>query len=279
MDQLLDWGTQLAQLALDSVSKFIEFLPQILGVLVILLIGWILARVSKVLVLRLIGMLNRIRLRIKFAGTPVLPNINEPVAVVVSRIIYWAIILVFIALSTQLLGLGMFADWLGRLVSHLPNILSGVLIIWAGVVFSGLIGQAISSAAVNLPESQRAALSRVAQLFVLILLILIGVDQIGVNVRVVLTIMAVTIGAALGGLAIAFSLGARQLVSNLIGVRYLNSDYRIGQRIRIGQHEGTILQITSVSVILDTEEGRVTIPAQMFSDQPSVLVSREPGNV
>ena len=106
-----------------------------------------------------------------------------------------------------------------------------------------------------------------------------GVDQIGVDITIVVTILSVAIGAALGGLAIAFSLGARDLVSNLIGARYLNADYRIGERIRIGEHEGTVLEISSVSVILETEEGRVMVPARQFSERSSVLITKGKGDV
>ena len=279
MDKILDWGTQFALVTLETVTKIIEFIPQVLGVSLILLAGWIVARIGKAVIVRLIRGLNRIRTRLQIAGTPVLPNIDESFALVISKVVYWAIILIFVALSTDLLGLGLFADWLGGLVNHLPNILSGALIIWAGVVFSALVGQAISTAAVNLPDAQRLAIARVSQLFVLIILILIGIGQIGVDISIVVTILSVTIGAALGGLAIAFALGARQLVSNLIGVRYLNPDYRSGQRIRIGEYEGTIIEKSSVSITLDTGEGRVNIPAKMFSEQPSILVARESKDV
>lgn len=279
MDKILDWGTQFALVTLETITKIIEFLPQVLGVALILLAGWIVARLGKMLIVRLIRGLNRIRPRLQIAGTPVLPKIDESFALLISKVFYWAIILVFVALSTDLLGLGMFADWLGGLVNHLPNILSGALIIWAGVVFGGLVGQAISTAAVNLPDAQRSALARIAQLFVLIMLILIGVDQIGVDITIVVTILAVTIGATLGGLALAFGLGARQLVGNLIGIRYLNPDYRPGQRIRIGEHEGTVIEKSSVSITLDTAEGRVMIPAQLLAEQPSVLITKESRDV
>lgn len=273
MDKILDWGAQFALVALDTTRRIIEYLPQIFGVLLLLLVGWLVALLGRMIVVRLIRGLNQIRSRVQIAGTAILPNISEPFAQVIARVVFWIIILIFVALSTDLLGLGMFADWLSRLVNHLPNILSGVLIIWAGVVFSGLVAQTVRTAAINLAESQRIALARIAQIFTLVMLILIGVDQIGVNVSVVVTIVSITIGAALGGLAIAFSLGARQLVSNLIGVRYLNSDYRLGERVRIGDYEGTVLEISSVAVILDTAQGRVTIPARLFSEQPSVLVA------
>ena len=275
MEKLLDWGTQFAVLSLETVEDIIGYLPQVLGVVMLLLAGWIVASIGRALVVRLIKGLNRIRSRFKIAGTDALPDIAQPLAVVISKVVFWVIILIFLALSLDVLGLSMFAGWLSRLVNHLPNILSGALIIWAGIVFSGLVGQAVTTAAVNFSDAQRTALARIAQLFTLTLLILMGVDQIGVDITIVVTILSVAIGAALGGLAIAFSLGARDLVSNLIGARYLNADYRIGERIRIGEHEGTVLEISSVSVILETEEGRVMVPARQFSERASVLITRE----
>ena len=274
MEKLLDWGTQIATVSFETVTGIIQYLPQVLGVVMLLLAGWIVASIGRALVVRLIKGLNRIRSRFKIAGTDALPDIADPLAVVLSKVVFWVIILIFLALSLDVLGLSMFAGWLSRVVNHLPNILSGVLIIWAGIVFSGLVGQAVTTAAVNFSDAQRTALARIAQLFTLTLLILMGVGQIGVNITIVVTILSVAIGAALGGLAIAFSLGARDLVSNLIGARYLNADYRIGERIRIGEHEGTVLEISSVSVILETEEGRVMIPARQFSERSSVLITR-----
>ncbi len=279
MDQLLDWSVQFSNLALTTITGVIEFLPLMLGALAILLAGGIVAWLSKLIMVRLLKGVNRIHRRIQIAGTPILPKISEPLVLVVARIVFWFIILLFVAWSTDLLGLGLFADWLSRLVNHLPSILSGVLIIWAGIVFSGLIGQTITTTATNLPDSQRIALSKVAQFFVLVMLILIGVEQIGVNVSIVTLIVSVIIGAVLGSLAIAFGFGARALVSNLIGVRYLNSEYRLGQKIMIGSYEGTIIEMSSVAVILDTAQGRVTIPAHMFSNQPSVLVAQDSENV
>ena len=279
MEKLLEWGTQIATVSFETVTGIIQYLPQILGVVMLLLAGWIVASIGRALVVRLIKGLNRIRSRFKIAGTDALPDIAQPLAVVISKVVFWVIILIFLALSLDVLGLSMFAGWLSRLVNHLPNILSGALIIWAGIVFSGLVGQAVSTAAVNFSDAQRSALARIAQLFTLTLLILMGVDQIGVDITIVVTILSVAIGAALGGLAIAFSLGARDLVSNLIGARYLNADYRIGERIRIGEHEGTVLEISSVSVILETEEGRVMVPARQFSERASVLITREKEDV
>ena len=104
---------------------------------------------------------------------------------------------------------------------------------------------------------------------------IVGVDQIGVDITVVVTALAIVLACLLGGLSIAFGLGARSYVSNLIGAHYLGREYQEGERIRINKIEGTILEITSVAVILETNEGRLTVPARLFSDEAVLLISRE----
>lgn len=82
-------------------------------------------------------------------------------------------------------------------------------------------------------------------------LVLVGMDLLGVNAVAVVSLASVVAAALLGGLALAFGLGVRALVSNLIGARYLSDDYQVGERIRIGAYTGVILEIFAVAVVLD----------------------------
>ena len=283
METLFDWSTPFVSAASGMLQNFLEYLPQLVGALLLLLFGWGIGRLIQALTVRLMKGIDRFSGLIGIGGVGASKQIGESAAVIIGNIVFWIVELIFVTAATNLLGMTMFSGWLDRLVAHLPGILSGILIICAGIVFGNLAKQAVTTAASAMPARQRIVLARAAQMFTLVTLILIGVNQIGVDITLVITIGAVALGAVLGGLAIAFSLGARPLVSNLIGARYLNADYRSGERIRIGGYEGTILEITSVAVILDTESGRVTIPAKVFSEEPSILLARpqagEDGNV
>jgi small-conductance mechanosensitive channel len=84
---------------------------------------------------------------------------------------------------------------------------------------------------------------------------------------------AVVTSAIVGGVALAVSLGARTYVANLIGAHYLRQAFSAGQRVRIGAVEGTILELTAVSVVLETEEGCVTIPGKVYNEEPIVLLA------
>ncbi len=275
MDKLQNWETPLVDTAAGLLNDFIACLPQIIGAIVLLILGWLVARLARGIATRLVKGVDRFTGLVRKSGTTTSPKIGESTASVIGKIVYWITILIFVTSAASLLGMNMFVGWLNKLVDHLPNILSGALIICAGVIFGNLAYQVISSTTLNMSVSQRMILARSAQFFTLVMLILIGVDQIGVDITAVITILAVVVGAVLGGLAIAFGIGARRLVSNLLGVRYLNRNYQIGERIKIDEFEGTILEIASVSVVLDADQGRVTIPARLFSEQPSILVKRE----
>lgn len=279
METIFDWGTPFVNAASAMLQGFLTYLPQLAGAILLLLLGWLVARLLRAITVRLMKGIDRFSGLVGIGGSGTGKQVGDSAALIIGNVIFWVVVLIFVTSATNLLGMKMFTGWLDKLVAHLPSILSGVLIICAGVVFANLANQAVSTAASSMPARQRTILARGAQFFTLIILILIGVDQIGVDITVVITIVSVAIGALLGGLAIAFSLGARSLVSNLIGARYLNTDYRVGERLQVGAYVGTVLDVTSVAVILDTDVGRVTIPAKVFSEEPSILLTRENGNV
>jgi len=78
-----------------------------------------------------------------------------------------------------------------------------------------------------------------------------------------------------GGAALAFGIGSKETVSNILASYYLQKTYRVGQEVRIAGLEGRILEITSTAVSLDAPVGRVLVPARKFSEEASVLLKGE----
>ncbi len=261
------------------LQEIVGILPAVLAAIAILLVGWIVARVLRSLTIRSAGLLNRGIASVGERAGARIGGLREASVRMVGGIIYWLVILFFLASATNVLGLSMFAGWLDRIVAYLPKIVSGVFIIIAGVVLSNIARDSVQAALGRLADSQRAFLARGAQVATLTLLAIVGFEQIGVDVTVITTVLAIVVACLLGGLSIAFSLGARVFVSNLIGAYYLSDDYRTGERVRIDGIEGTILDITSVSVVLETAEGRLTVPARLFSEQSTLLFTAGTDNV
>ncbi len=89
--------------------------------------------------------------------------------------------------------------------------------------------------------------------------------------------MSVAVGAAPGGFALAFSLGAQPLMLDLIAAHQARRRCRIGQALHLGGFEGQIVELTPTGLVLETAGAGVSLPARLLHEQPVVLL-REAGD-
>ena len=86
------------------------------------------------------------------------------------------------------------------------------------------------------------------------------------------------LSAVLVGFSIAFGLGARDHVANLIAAHELRGKLEVGQRLTVAGAEGEVSELTSTSVVLISADGRVTIPAKAFSQEIVTVVAEDHGH-
>ncbi len=271
MDKFPDWSTTFGVGISQMLTRLLNFLPSLFGAVALLLIGWVSARLLRKLAIRLSLGLDRMMDRLHRRSGLSRPHVPSASAQIIGSVVFWVVMLVFLTAATQLLGLAVFSTWLGRVVEYLPTLIAGGLIVLAGFVVSSLAKDMVVAAA-PVAENQRLLLGRIVQGIILASTIVIGSQQIGIDVTFLVIIAAVIAVTLFGGVALAVSLGARTFVSNLIGAHYLRQIYQIGQTVRIGEHEGKILDLTPTALILETADGRVTVPAKVFNEHPIVLL-------
>ncbi|MCB1710199.1 MAG: mechanosensitive ion channel, partial [Halioglobus sp.] len=184
---------------------------------------------------------------------------------------------VFVTAALKTAGLTGVAAWLERVVDFLPGIVTGGLIILVGYILAGLVRDVTLAAAHSAEFTEAVVISRLAQAITLITALVIGLDQIGIDVSFLTTMLGISSAALLFGFALAFGLGARTLVSNLVAAHHLRDVLEPGQDIRMGDWEGTVLEVSSTAVILDTEAGRVSVPAKLYQEQAVVLLLADAG--
>lgn len=99
------------------------------------------------------------------------------------------------------------------------------------------------------------------------LALIVGLEQAGIDVAFLTTIIGIIIGTAGIGLALAFGFGSRGFVSNLIGTHHMRRHLHPGQTVRIGQWEGEVLEFTPTGIVLATESGRMMLPGKSFNEE------------
>ncbi len=262
-------GHRTAELA----SLFAENLPGLLGALLLLLAGWLLARLARSAAWRFGDRLNRSLDRLLRTDRTARLRVSPALVRLAGNVAFWVIVLFFVTLAAELAGFKSVTAWLSGIVAFLPTLFFGVLIILAGYLIGLLVRDLLADALASANIPQRELIARLAQAATFLTAIVLGIHQVGIDVTFITTIIGVVVGTVLLGFSIAFGLGARGLVANLIGLRYVKRYLEPGSRTRICNIEGEILEFTPVGVVVATREGRTHIPARLFNDEVSVLMT------
>lgn len=189
--------------------------------------------------------------------------------------VYWLVWLTAILLAVEALGLPALSTWLGGLASHMPNVLIAVTIAFAGIVGGRVAGNTLQRVVAPMAGDNAARVGRGLQLAVVVVALLVAADQVGLDISLVTTVLLLVLGSALLGAGLAFGLGARSVMRNILAMHYVTKQYRVGNVIRIDDTEGRIIRTTSTAVVIECQEGEVEIPGQHFSDRPCTRLSEE----
>ncbi|HZA54171.1 MAG TPA: hypothetical protein VE616_07975 [Candidatus Udaeobacter sp.] len=252
------------------VQKLTVFLPNILGALALLIVGWLLARVSRFACGRLISGLDSLLRRHGMERLLIRVGLERPASDLIGGIVYWLVFLVFFAAATETLGLPVVATWLGGVSTYLPRVLVAGLILLAGLLAGSIARDALATAATAAGIAYGALLGKIVFVSILLIAIITGIDQIGIESRFLTATITIVMASIVGAAALAFGLGARTAVSNIIASHYLRQIYRVGQNVKIGEAQGKISEITNTFVIIENSSDRLVVPAKEFSEKISV---------
>lgn len=228
--------------------------PELAAVLVLVL-GVICGKLAEMAVRRLLQFIDRLTSaygsRDRHRVSPVFQQ-GFPLLV-------FAMVLVLAAVAAvRLLDIAQLTAWLDALLAYLPSFVLGVFIIGIGNVVGALLRNL--TAGVLSRGDVNALLPRLVHVGVVMVAVITGLQQLGIDISFITQLSMIVLAALLGGLSIAFALGARQHVANLVAQAEL-SRYRTGERLRIDQDEGVIVDIYRTGLTLATDEGLVSIPA------------------
>jgi hypothetical protein len=274
MERLQAWGAQLIDVFRDTLASLVTYLPVVLTAIAVLLIGWLLAHLVRMLVRRALESMDWLFARLAPRSGGRSESLARATSRAISTVVFWIVLLVFAASALRILGGSLFESWTENLLAYLPSAIGGIIIIVVGFTGGALVRHVLEQASVGLGVGQSSLLGRLAQAVIVISCVVIGIDQLGVNVAFLIQLTTVTAAAVFGGIALVFALGTRQHLANLIGAHYARKHYAPGDFVKIGGFQGRIVEIVDGCVFLETDAGDVSVPAQNFSAEPFVKIRK-----
>lgn len=265
-------------LSSDILTTLTESVPKLLVAFILLLFGWLIALLLQRTTKHLVQLSWRYSQKFSVSQTDTLQRMPREGRHYLAKIVFWLTMIIFINFTATTLEFTIFSKWVNTFLSYVPNLLLALIIIIASFVVGELLRDLIANA--NSLGSTKAGpvstaaranqiwLGRLSQSIVIGTGILIGISQLGVDVTLLTNITTMAFGALFGAFAIGLALGAPTHVSNFMGARYVQRLFQPGDHIRIRRHQGTIIEISTYSVILETETGQLHLPAKLFVETP-----------
>lgn len=273
MENAAEVPGQVVSFSNEVYNAVVQHSPDVLGAILLLVVGWLLARLVRAATRKALETLNRFLEHVLSGRPRAVVRFSTGATHLLAAILYWVTLFIFVVMALRTAGLEGVANWLEQIIVYLPSFITGAVIIFVGYILSSVVRDTVYTTARSAELAEAELLSRLAWALTLITALIIGLDQAGVDITFITIMLGVITGTLLAGFALAFGMGAQTLVSNLIAAHYLRDMIQPGQTVRVGDCEGRVLDVSATAIILDTPEGRTSIPARTYQEQAvSVLL-------
>ncbi len=190
--------------ALENLANsFIAVVPNLLGALVLLLLGWLIGRVVYAVVHKIMRKL-RIDSYFKLEKGPHLTEL-------LSNIIKWIIYLAFISAAVEVMGVNVLSTYFEDLLQFIMGLLGGIIVILVAYLIARYIQKHIK----GMKTEYSNALSQIIFLFVMIIAVSIAFDVANIPNFLINAIIIIIVASVGLGLAIALGLGLKETVAKL----------------------------------------------------------------
>lgn len=254
-----------------------DILPNIVAAMAILVLGWLVARGTDIVVRRILQRIGFNRL-VERAGVlgffQSAGYANEP-AWIIGKMFFWLLLLTFILTAAETMEFTVIAVTMQKLVSFIPNLIAVVMIVVFGSLFARVLSSIVRGAASDIGLDFADILARAVHVLILIMVLVMAFSELEIHSIVLEITFASVLGAFGLAVALTLGLGSRGVAQNILAGVYARRSFQEGQLIRIRGHQGEVVQIGTVNTILQKEDGsRVAIPNALFISD--VAVSQAP---
>lgn len=257
----------------DSLDLIITFLPNILGALVLLTIGVVLAQLLSSAIRRILTFTNFDRLLDSWGISALLQGlgIQKTGGHLIGALSFWFIFLLFLISAARMLGLDVITETLISVAYALPDIFMAILIILIGLFGAGALRALVTTTcdAVGLPAARMAG--HLSYALCATVAGIMAASKLGFDTNFLSSFLLIIAAGFVATLALSFGLGARPAIRNLIGTYSVRHFVQVGQEIQVGDVTGTVLDLTSMVIVLDVEGKKIVIPASRLNDAPMTI--------
>jgi hypothetical protein len=215
---VIEWENLIVEPVTQMLTRIMAYLPVLLGALVILIVGWLVAKAIKRIVDWLLKLIRFDALADKAGISEILKKGNLKISAgeVISGLVYWLIMIMVLVMAVDALGLPKASDVLASLFAYVPKVIAALLVLVVAMFLASFVSGIVLTAAgnANLPKPELiAGISRWA---IIIFAATIAMEQLCIAPLLVTATFNIILGGVCLALAIAFGLGGKDAAAKYL---------------------------------------------------------------
>lgn len=249
--------------------QILEGIPKLLMAITFIIVAWLFIKLVKFVLRKILKATNIDSLATKLNEAEIFgkKHFNIVPSNVVLGVVKYLLILIFIIIASEILGLKAISQGISNFIAYLPILVSALGIFVLGVYVASIVKKAVAESIKSLEMSGSNLISNIVFYLIVVFVSITALNQAGINTEIITNNIIIILGAVLASFTIAFGLGARDIMQRLLFGFYSKRNFEIGQYIVTKDVKGTIKKIDNICITIKTEEGQVVMPIKQFVNQ------------
>jgi MFS family permease len=199
-------------------TKIVAFLPGFFAAIIILVLGWMIAKLAKAGVVKLLKFLHFEKATDKAGIKDLLikGDIRETPSDLIGILIYWLVMLLVLTIALNTLGLQTVSELFNQILLYIPNVVAAVVVLILGIFFANFLRGIVATACSNAGVPQADGLGKLTLYAIVVFTAALALNQLGIASEIVSQAFILIFGALCLALGLAFGLGGKEIAAHYL---------------------------------------------------------------
>jgi len=214
----MDWNTLVTDPLEEMLGKLMTFIPTLLGALIILIVGFMTAKLIRKLVIRALDIIKFTVISDKAGITGILKKgeVKLSASQIVGGLSYWLVMIMVLVMVVNALGLTVASQLLDGLLSYIPKIIAALFVLVLGLFLGNFVAGIVKTTAHNAGLPRPDLMGAVSKWALVIFATIISLKQLGIAPFLATSTFNIFFGGICLALALAFGLGGRDVAAKYL---------------------------------------------------------------
>lgn len=262
----------------EMLDQAVSLIPRFVAMLAILIVGLLIAKLLR-------SVASTVLKKIQFDSICDRTGLHEvtrglgmaqPLSIVMSQLAFYGAMLMFLVAAVDVLGMESVSGAVGAVVAFLPNVITALIILIAGVMAGNFARKIAQGTAERMGFDYAPAIGSLTFGAIVFLVGNVAITQLEIDIQLVNRIVEIGLMACGAALALSVGLGTKDIARHVVAGMYARDSFLPGAVVKVGEHRGTVEAVRAVNTTITTEDGNVIyIPNYTLTESKVIQTDTE----